>query len=135
VTPGPKGSFRIQVQYQVRNPCTTPCKVHAEIRTRTGPRRFKTKLPGDGPVVLGTRSGLSLPKGQKVRFYVTISKAALLKVPFVTQGGFRVGETRLRVWLRQPGKKPELVTIRDGHIKVSIARIKSGALPGLKGIL
>jgi hypothetical protein len=135
VQPGPGGSFRIQVQYQVRNPCASPCKVHAEIRTRTGARRYRTKLPGDGRIVLGTRSGLTLPKGRKVRFYVTISKAALLKVPFVTQGGFRVGETRLRVWLRQPGQRPELLTVRDGHIKVSIARIKSGALPGLKGIL
>jgi hypothetical protein len=25
--------------------------------------------------------------------------------------------------------------VRDGHIKVSIARINSGALPGLTGIL
>src|SRR3954454_14979508 len=131
VQPGPNGSFRIQVQYQVRNTCASPCQVHAEIRTRSGARRYRTKLPGDGPVVLGTRGGLRLPRGRKVRFYVTISKAALLKVPFVTQGGFRVGETRLRVWLRQPGRQPELLTVRDGHIKVSIARIKSGALPGL----
>jgi hypothetical protein len=67
VQPGPNGSFRIQVQYQVRNACASPCKVHAQIRTRSGPRRFSTRLPGDGPIVLGTRTGLTLPKGRKVR--------------------------------------------------------------------
>jgi hypothetical protein len=28
-----------------------------------------------------------------------------------------------------------VLTVRDGRIRVSIARIKSGALPGLRGIL
>jgi hypothetical protein len=37
------------------------------------------------------------------------------------------------VWLRTPAG--EALTVRDGRIRVSIARIKSGALPNLSGIL
>jgi hypothetical protein len=66
--------------------------------------------------------------------FITINKAALLKTAFVTQGGFRVAETRLRVWLTEVRGR-RLQTVHDGHIKVSIARIKSGKLPGLNGIL
>ena len=84
-------------------------------------------------MVLGTRGTVKLPAGKKVRFYMTVSKAALLKTPFHTEGGFRVAETRLRVWLKTP--RGEVLTVRDGRIKVSIARIRSGALPGLRGIL
>jgi hypothetical protein len=68
-----------------------------------------------------------------VRFYMTISKAELLKAPFTTVGGNRVANTRLRVWLKTASG--EELTVRDGRIAVSIARIKSGALPGLAGIL
>jgi hypothetical protein len=79
---------------------------------------------------------VKVPKaGTKIRFYITVSKAELLKAPFTTSGDSRVAETRLRVWFRPNGKGAELLTIRDGRIKVSIARIKSGALPGLAGIL
>ena len=60
-------------------------------------------------------------------------KAALLRAPFHTAGGFRIGDTRLRVWLKTSAG--ETLAVRDGHIKVSTARIKSGALLGLKGIL
>ena len=135
VVPGSKGkSFRIQVQYRVKTRCSNPCRARGELRTRTGRRTFATApLPGDGKVVLGTRLGLKLPTTKKVRFYITISKAALLKTPFHTEGGSRVAETRLRVWLKTPSG--EVLTVRDGRIKVSIARIKSGALPGLRGIL
>jgi hypothetical protein len=38
------------------------------------------------------------------------------------------------VWYAPKGSQP-LLSVRDGRIKVSIARIKSGALPGLTGIL
>jgi hypothetical protein len=38
------------------------------------------------------------------------------------------------VWYTPKGATTAL-SVRDGRIKVSIARIKSGALPGLKGIL
>jgi uncharacterized repeat protein (TIGR01451 family) len=130
--PGPGGTFRIQVLYQVRNTCSKPCKAHADIRTRKGPRVYSRDLAGDGPL-LGTRTGLVLPTTKKIRFWLTIKKAALLKAPFKTVGGFRVAETRLRVYLKTP--TGTLVTVRDGRIMVSIARIKSGKLPGLKGIL
>jgi hypothetical protein len=131
--------FRIQVQFQAPASCGRSCGAHAELRNRTGAcpaaclaTGGKT-LPGDGKVVIGTRSGLKLPGAKKIRFYLTVSKAALLRTPFTTVGGFRVGDTRLRVWL-STSTGTQLV-VRDGHIKVSIARIRSGALPGLTGIL
>jgi hypothetical protein len=130
--PGGKG-FRVQVQYTVPKACTKGCSAHAQLRIRTGGRVYAVKLPGDSPIVLGTRTGLILPAHKKVRFYLTVSKAALLSSPFTTVGKDRVAETRLRVWVKTP--KGEILTVRDGHIKISIARIDSGALPGLKGIL
>ncbi|MEO9176809.1 MAG: hypothetical protein ABI317_14955 [Gaiellales bacterium] len=135
-TPGGKG-FRIQVQYKVPSICKPRCVAHAELRTRNGRQLYAVSatapLPGDGKVVLGTRGSVKLPGGKKVRFYLTISKAELLKAPFSTVGGNRVANTRLRVWLTTKGGQQ--LTVRDGRIAVSIARIKSGALPGLAGIL
>jgi hypothetical protein len=84
-------------------------------------------------VVLGTRRGIKIPRGRKIFFFIPIKRRALLKTPFHTERGYRVAETRLRVWLRTPSG--EAVTIRDGRVRVSIARIKSGDLPNLKGIL
>jgi hypothetical protein len=132
---GGKG-FRIQVQFDVPKSCSKPCTGSAELRTRNGRRLYAvTPLPGDGKVVLGHRSGIPLFKGvgKKVRFYLTVHKAELLRAPFSTQGGDRLAQTRLRVTVRT-GTGSALY-VRDGQIKVSIARIKSGALPGLTGIL
>jgi hypothetical protein len=135
-TPGGKG-FRIQVQYKVPAVCKPSCSAHAELRIRLGRQQYAVSatapLPGDGKVVLGTRGSVKLPGGKKVRFYLTISKAELKKAPFTTVGGNRVANTRLRVWLTT--KSGQVLTVRDGRIAVSIARIKSGALPGLAGIL
>lgn len=128
--------FRIQVQFDVPKSCSKPCTGSAELRTRNGRRLYSlTPLPGDGKVVLGRRSGIPLFKGvgKKVRFYLTVSKAELLRAPFSTQGGDRLAQTRLRVTVRTAAGST--LYVRDGQIKVSIARIKSGALPGLKGIL
>ena len=128
-------SFRIQVQYRMRVSCTSPCRARAQIRTRNGRRLYAGALKGDGKVVLGTRRGLELPLAKKSRFYISVSKAQLLKTPFHTeQGRWRVAETRMRVWIKLPSGR-EVMTVRDGRIRVSIARIKSGALPGLRGIL
>lgn len=132
---GGKG-FRIQVQFHVPKSCSKPCTGAAELRTRSGRRLYTlTPLPGDGKVVLGRRNGIPLFKGvgKKVRFYLTVSKAELLRAPFSTQGGARLAQTRLRVTIRSA--TGSALYVRDGQIKVSIARIKSGALPGLKGIL
>jgi hypothetical protein len=115
----------------------TPCRLRGELRTRTGRRLYAaTPLPGDTKLVLGTRGRFATPKSAKgkIRFYITVSKAQLLKAPFSTEGGSRVAETRLRVWYTAKGSK-EALSVRDGRIKVSIARIRSGALPGLSGIL
>jgi hypothetical protein len=137
-TPGGKG-FRIQVQYTLPKACNakTPCSLRGELRTRTGRRLYAlTPLPGDTKLVLGTRGRFATPKAAKgkIRFSITVSKAQVLKAPFSTEGGSRVAETRLRVWFTPKGGK-EALSVRDGRIKVSIARIKSGALPGLSGIL
>ena len=128
-------TFLINVQYVLRNrSCRNPCPARAEIRTRNGRRLYAAgTLPGDGRVVLGTRRGINIPRGRKVFFYIPIKVAQLRKVHFKTVRGYRYGETRLRVWLRTP--TGEALTIRDGRIRVSIARIKSGALPNLRGIL
>lgn len=134
-TPNGKG-FRIQVQFNVPKICAKPCSARSELRIRSGRRLYAAKpLPGDTPVVLGTRGGIALAQGlgKKIRFFLTVSKAQLLKAPFTTQGGFRVAETRLRVWIKNG--TTETLYVRDGRIRVSIARIKSGALPGLAGIL
>jgi hypothetical protein len=140
VTPSPGGKgFRIQVQFQAPSSCGASCKAHAELRNRTGVclaaclATGGKKLPGDGPTVIGTRGTFTVPGAKKIRFYLTVSTAALLKTPFTTVGGFRVGQTRLRVYLTT--KTGTVLAVRDGHIKVSIARIRSGALPGLTGIL
>jgi hypothetical protein len=137
---GPKkGTFRIQVLFKAPTSCGGSCRAHAEIRNRTGVcaaaclASGAKKLPGDGPVVIGTRGTFTVPGTKKIRFYLTVTKAALLKTPFHTEGGFRVGDTRLRVYLTT--RSGTVLAVRDGHIKVSIARIRSGALPGLTGIL
>jgi hypothetical protein len=137
---GPKkGTFRIQVQFRAPSQCGSSCKARGEIRNRTGVcsaaclASGAKKLPGDGPVVIGTRGTFTVPGTKKIRFYMTVTKAALLRTPFHTEGGFRVGDTRLRVYLTT--KSGTVLAVRDGHIKVSIARIQSGALPGLTGIL
>ena len=137
---GPKkGTFRIQVLFKAPTSCGSSCKAHSEIRSRTGVCSAAClgsgakKLPGDGPIVIGTRGTFTVPGTKKIRFYLTVTKAALLKTPFHTEGGFRVGDTRLRVFLTT--RSGTVLAVRDGHIKVSIARIKSGALPGLTGIL
>ena len=136
---GPGKTFRIQVQYTLPKACTgaATCSLRGELGTRTGRRLYAvTPLPGDTKLVLGKRAKFAVPKGKKgkIRFYITVSKAQLLKAPFSTEGASRVAETRLRVWYTPKGGK-EALSVRDGRIKVSIARIKSGALPGLSGIL
>ena len=107
-----------------------------EIRTRSGSRLYRAAgggLPGDGSV-LGAKSGIKIASTRrKLRIDIPINKAALLNVDFTTDGGFRVGETRMRVILKTP--LGNALTVRDGRIRVSIARIQSGALPGLQGIL
>ena len=138
-TPAGGKTFRIQVQFQAPASCGASCTATAQLRNRTGTCSAaclatggKT-LPGDGKVVIGTRGSFRLPGSKKIRFYLTVSKAALLKTPFTTAGGYRLGNTRLRVTLTTKGGKQ--LVVRDGRIKVSIARIRSGALPGLTGIL
>jgi hypothetical protein len=84
--------------------------------------------------VLGAKRGIRIkPTKRKLRIDVPITRSRLLDLDFTTVGGFRIGETRIRVVLRTPAG--DALTVRDGRIRVSIARIRSGALPGLQGIL
>jgi uncharacterized repeat protein (TIGR01451 family) len=132
-----KNGFAIAVIYRARLACPKKkCQATAEIRNRVGKPVFTaaTKaLPGDGKIVFGSRTKLTLPQGKKVHFLMVISKKALLKAKYTTKSGYRITQTRLRVVLKT--KTGKVVTIRDGQIRVSIKRIKSGALPGLKSIL
>ena len=132
-----KAGFAIAVVYRARLACPNRrCRATAEIRNRVGGRVFTTlgkALPGDGKIVFGTRTRLTLPQGKKVHFLMVISKKSLLKAKYRTSNGYRITQTRLRVVLRT--KAGRVVTIRDGQIRISIKRIRSGALPGLKGIL
>ena len=131
------GQFFIRIKYKIREAelkrlCRRGCPATVETRSRTG-RRLFGGLPGDG-AVLGSKSGIRIrPTRTKLRIDVPINKGRLLNLDFTTVGGFRVGETRTRVILRTPAG--DALTVRDGRIRVSIARIQSGALPGLQGIL
>jgi hypothetical protein len=131
-------AFLVRVQYRLREPalaelCKAGCKARVELRTRTGRRVYAASLKGDGKLVLGTKRGIVLRPGKRVRIDVPVVKAKLLVAEFRTVGKFRRAETRLRVVLATPAGN--VTTIRDGTIAVSIARIKSGALPGLASIL
>jgi hypothetical protein len=133
------GQFFIRIKYRLREPelkrlCRRGCPATVETRSRAGQRLFAgTGLPGDG-AVLGSKTGIKIrPTKGKLRIDIPINKSRLLSLDFNTVGGFRVGETRTRVVLRTPAG--DALTVRDGRIRVSIDRIKSGALPGLQGIL
>ncbi|MDX6596190.1 MAG: hypothetical protein QOE87_77, partial [Gaiellales bacterium] len=47
----------------------------------------------------------------------------------------RVQDPRRACASGTPKGSKQALSVRDGRIKVSIARIKSGALPGLSGVL
>jgi hypothetical protein len=130
------GEFFIRVQYRIKEKalkklCTRGCKGTAEVRTRKG-RRIFARLPGDG-FLLGSKSGFTIGTTKKVKIDVPIKKPSLLEADFKTAGKFRVAETRMRVTLKT--RLGAVLTVRDGNIRISIARIESGALPGLKEIL
>jgi len=82
--PAQSRSFRIQVYYRVPGVCAPRCTAHAEIRTRSGRRLYTVPLPGDGQVVLGTRTSLRLTGGTNARFSITIDRAKLLRAPVTT---------------------------------------------------
>jgi hypothetical protein len=132
------GQFLIRIKYRIRESelkrlCRRGCPATLEIRSRSGRRVFGSALPGDG-AVLGAKRGIRIkPTKRKLRIDVPITRSRLLDLDFTTVGGFRIGETRIRVVLRTPAG--DALTVRDGRIRVSIARIRSGALPGLQGIL
>jgi hypothetical protein len=130
-------TFFIRIQYRVREgalkrACRRGCRAQAEIRTRKGRRLYGSRLPGDG-LVLGSKGGLTIRTTKRVRIDVPVRKSRLLEADFRTAGRFRVADTRLRVVLRT--SVGNVLTVRDGNIRVSIARIESGALPGLQGVL
>jgi hypothetical protein len=113
--------------------CELGCRASVEIRSRTGRRIYAKRLPGDTALILGKKAVRAIPSGVRVRIDVPIDRTKLLKTKFRTVGNHRVGETRLRVSLVT--RSGTALTVRDGAIRVSIARIRSGALPGLQSIL
>jgi hypothetical protein len=130
--------FYIRVQYRIRERrlvrlCELGCRASVEIRSRTGRRIYAKRLPGDTALILGKKAVRAIPSGVRVRIDVPIDRTKLLKTKFRTVGNHRVGETRLRVSLVT--RSGTALTVRDGAIRVSIARIRSGALPGLQSIL
>lgn len=128
--------FRVRVQLLVPGDCIKGCTGLSQLRVRSGHATYPTvPLPGDGTVVLGTQHSIGLGghAHHKIPFYLTVSKAKLLHTKFSTRGHFRVANTRLRIWFTKPGG--EVLLVRDGQLRVSIAKIRSGALPGLKHIL
>ena len=135
-TKGRRHGFRIQVLYQVRNRLQQPVQATRRPPTRNGQRMFAGPLSRGCPATARCarqRAGLKLPVGKKIRFYITIPKAALLarrSTPRAASGSPRRASSHPE---HAQGRRS--LTVRDGHIKVSIARIRSGALPGLKGIL
>lgn len=131
-------TFLIRVQYRIKEAtlvalCAAGCPAKASISTRSGKRVFvSTAAPG--PILLGTkRTAAPVPPGKAVRIDIPIPRRKLLEARFALRGKFLVAETRLTVTLTTPRGKAR--TIRDGSIAVSVARVKSGALPGLKEIL
>ena len=98
--------------------CSTRCRrpARAPRRARCAASCARAPAGGSTPsrrsratrkLVLGTRGKFAVPKGKKgkIRFYIAVSKAQLLKAPFSTEGGSRVAETRLRVWYTPEGRR------------------------------
>lgn len=117
------GKLKIRVQYRLKDTCASPCTARAEIRARTG-KRLKAgaePLPGDS-TVLGTAKGIALTGSGKERFDIVVSKAKLKRAKGKVVGTNKFIETRLRVRLKQPDGS-EIVTFRDGRIRVPLARL------------
>jgi hypothetical protein len=114
-------TFLVSVPYTVDNVgCPTPLGATASLKTATG----KT---------LGTKAGLQLPVNQRTTIDIPIAKAAILKAGFTTAGSSKVAKTKFSVVLKTNGR--DTLTVKDGTLRISIAAIKSGALPGLAALL
>jgi sugar lactone lactonase YvrE len=114
-------TFHVSVPYIADNAtCPTELAATASLKTLTGK-------------ALGTKAGLQLTVNQRTTIDIPIAKAAILKAGFKTAGSSKVAKTRLSVILKTNGRNT--LTVKDGTLRISIAAIKSGALPGLKGLL
>ena len=104
VTPGGK-SFRIQVQYRVPVGLRDTRACAARARSVRVPARAATRrrgFPATGQLVLGTRGTVKLPRHEGPLLHDRLEGRRSCRAPFHTEGGYRVAETRLRVWLRTP---------------------------------
>lgn len=114
-------TFMVSVTYtEDAVSCPGPLSATANLKTAAG----KT---------LGTKAGLQLTAGQKTTIDFPITKAAILGAGFKTFAGSKVVKARLTVALKTTGK--DTITVKDAALRISIAAIKSGALPGLSALL
>ena len=113
-------TFLVSVPYTVSNiGCPTPLAATASLRTLTGR-------------ALGTKAGLQLPINQRTTIDIPIARAAILHAGFRSAGSSTVALTRLTVVLKTNGR--DTLTTKTGVLRISIAAIKSGALPGLTAL-
>ena len=114
-------TFHVDVPYTADNvTCPTTLAATASLKTTAGK-------------ALGAKAGLRLAVNQRTTIDIPIAKAAILHAGFKTVGSSKVAKTRLGVTLKTNGRNT--VTVKDGTLRISIAAIKSGALPGLQGLL
>ncbi len=114
-------TFRVSVPYTPDNvTCPSELAATASLKTWAGQ-------------ALGTKAGLRLTASQRATIDIPVAKAAILHAAFKTVGGSKVAKIRLSVTLKTNGGNT--VTIKDGTLRIPIASIKSGALPGLQGLL
>lgn len=132
-------TFLIRVRYRIKEPalvelCQAGCVAKASISTRPGKRVFAAVAARRPKAILLGKKRVTTPIQPLVvvRIDVPLKRGALLKAPFRRKGKVLAAETRLTVSLTTP--RGAVRTIRDGAIAISIARIRSGALPGLQGI-
>lgn len=114
-------TFLVSVAYTVDSiACPTSIAATASLKTATGK-------------ALGTKAGLQLAAGQRTTIDIPITKAAILGAGFKTFGSsFKVALTRFTVVLKTNGH--DTIATKNGALRISIAAIKSGALPGLSAL-
>jgi sugar lactone lactonase YvrE len=114
-------TFLVSVAYTIDNiACPTSIAATASLKTATGR-------------ALGTKAGLQLAAGKRTTIDIPLTKAAILGAGFKTFGSsFKVALTKFTVILKTNGH--DTIAVKNGALRISIAAIKSGALPGLSAL-
>ncbi|MDX6536827.1 MAG: hypothetical protein QOD37_1168, partial [Gaiellales bacterium] len=116
VTPAQAPAFVVAVRFHLPAGCTEGCVItSARLALRDG-------------TLLGIRRNLTVTHGGAVRFTVPVGKAALVAAPGLhPKRGWRTTLTHFSVATRTPAGM--VSHTRDGHITISLARLKSGLPP------